>query len=334
MHDAAREAQRHGTHAAAAAVAKAAHDVLREYFSQSAAGLDADLAASLAKVPNGTKEDAGVAIGAAAADAMIASRADDGRDDPQYVYTKTAAIGVWPAAPVPGGMALPWLGFVDPVVDVEPVALDGPDPDASAAFATDYEEARTLGPIAGTSRTQAQTDVALFFSANPMLTYRNAFCDYLGTEPLGLLPTTRLFARIDAAMATTFIETWRMKYEIGFWRPDQAVEAVPDRRKPGYQPPPGGLGAARRQPGLLRLHERARIRDLAVRRGASARPWVTTRPLLLKAGTLQRPYATLTALEHDALNARIWGGLHFRDSMEDTYFLGHTTADQVMSVVH
>ncbi len=46
-------------------------------------------------------------------------------------------------------------------------------------------------------------------------------------------------------------------------------------------------------------------------------------PLLLKAGTLKRPYATLSALEHDALHARIWGGLHFRDSMEDTYYLGH-----------
>ena len=61
---------------------------------------------------------------------------------------------------------------------------------------------------------------------------------------------------------------------------------------------------------------------------------MTTPRSLLKAGALQRPYATLTALEHDALHARIWGGLHFRDAMEDTYYLGHTTADEVMSVVH
>ena len=55
--------------------------------------------------------------------------------------------------------------------------------------------------------------------------------------------------------------------------------------------------------------------------------------LLLKAGTLQRSYATLSGLEHDALHARIWGGLHFRDSMEDTYYLGHSTANQVMKAV-
>ena len=56
--------------------------------------------------------------------------------------------------------------------------------------------------------------------------------------------------------------------------------------------------------------------------------------LVLKAGAITRSYATLTALEHDALNARIWGGLHFRDAMDDGYYLGHTTADRVMRAVH
>ena len=53
VHDAAVDAQRNGTHAAAAAVASAAQDVLRHYFPTSGTALDRDLAASLAKVPNG-----------------------------------------------------------------------------------------------------------------------------------------------------------------------------------------------------------------------------------------------------------------------------------------
>lgn len=55
---------------------------------------------------------------------------------------------------------------------------------------------------------------------------------------------------------------------------------------------------------------------------------------MLRVGSLTRSYATLTALEHDALHARIWGGLHFRDAMEDGYYLGHTTAQRVMAAVH
>ena len=59
VHEAAREAQKRGTHAAAAAVATAAHDVLIEYFPGSSVALNADLDASLAMVPDGKKEDAG-----------------------------------------------------------------------------------------------------------------------------------------------------------------------------------------------------------------------------------------------------------------------------------
>jgi hypothetical protein len=332
VHDAAREAQRKGTHAAAAAVATAAHDVLREYFPLSGDALDADLAASLAMVPDGKREAAGVAIGAAAADEMIASRVGDGRNDTSIVYTKTAALGIWPALPMPGGMALPWLGFVDPVVDVEPVALDGPDPYSSAAYAQDYEEARTLGSVAGTDRTQAQTTVAQFFAANPMLMYRNALCEFLDAEPLGLLPTTRLFARIDAATATTFIEAWRLKYEVGFWRPDQAVDAAAADGNPGTHPHPVDW---------VPLVTNPAYSDYTSGHASATSPFAEVlrqtlgddTALVLRSGALTREYATLTALEHDALHARIWGGLHFRDAMDDGYLLGHTTADQVMSVL-
>ena len=117
--------------------------MLAEYFPASKAKLDADLAASLAMVPDGKKQDAGVSIGAAAADRMIASRVGDGRNDASIVYSKPAAPGIW--QPPASGMALPWLGFVKPVVDVAPVALDGPDPLTSAAYATDYNEVRKVG---------------------------------------------------------------------------------------------------------------------------------------------------------------------------------------------
>jgi hypothetical protein len=46
--------------------------------------------------------------------------------------------------------------------------------------------------------------------------------------------------------------------------------------------------------------------------------------------TAPRTYAHLSDLEHDALNARIWSGLHFRDAMVDGYAIGHSTADRVL----
>jgi len=330
VYDAALDAQRHGTQAAAAAVAVAAHDVLKEYFPTSGAALDADLSASLALVPDGTKQDTGVAIGAAAADAMIASRVGDGRNDTSIVYSKPAALGTW--QPPPGGaMALPWLGFVDPVVDVAPVALNGPDPITSAAYARDYNEVREVGSIASTTRTAQQTAIAQFFSGNPVLMYRAALCDLLDGQPLGLLPTTRLFVRIDAATATSFIQTWRLKYEVGFWRPFQAIALAEV----------DGNDATSTETGWVPLIPNPPYSDYTSGHAAATSLFAEVvrqtlgddTPLVLKAGGLQRSYATLTALEHDALNARIWGGLHFRDAMDDGYYLGHTTADRVLQAV-
>jgi hypothetical protein len=335
VHDAAKEGQRRGTHAAAAAVAQAAHDVLLEYFPLSASGLDADLAASLAMVPDGVKEDAGVAIGAAAAKAMIASRVGDGRGDLSIVYDKAPALGIWPPAPAPvvGGMAFAWLGFVDPVVDVAPVTLNGPDPVSSTAYATDYEEARLVGPKTGSTRTTQQTAIAEFFAANSGATYRIAVCDLLDAEPMGLLPTTRLFARIDAAVANTFIQAWRLKYEVGFWRPAQAIAAGATDGNDGTNPHPETW---------VPLVTNPAYSDYTSGHAAATAPFAEVlrltlgddTPLVLKGATSQRSYATLTALEYDALNARIWGGLHFRDAMEDGYLLGHTTADRVMAAIH
>jgi hypothetical protein len=63
---------------AEAAAAAAAHGVLRAYFPAKAAALDMALAASLAAIPDGPAKTDGIAIGEAAAAAMVALRADDG----------------------------------------------------------------------------------------------------------------------------------------------------------------------------------------------------------------------------------------------------------------
>ena len=332
VYDAARQGQRHGSHAAAAAVAQAAHDVLLEYFPLSQAALDADLVASLAMVPDGTKRATGRAIGAVAAATMIAARVDDGRNDPQYVYSRTAALAVWPAAAVPGGMLLPWLGFVDPVVDVPPVAVAGPDSITSPAYAADFEEVRMLGATAVTDRTPEQTAIAQFFGGNPVLTYRNALCDLLEGEPLGLLPTTRLFARIDAAVANSFIQTWRSKFQVGFWRPFQAIAAATADGNPFTKPHPVAWASLVPTPAYSEYtsgHAAATSPFAEVLR----RTLGDATPLVLRSGGVTRAYDSLSALEFDAFHARIWGGLHFRRAMDDGYLLGHTTAGRVISTI-
>src|SRR5215207_9255786 len=65
---------------ATAAVAAAAHRILTYTFPTQTAAFDSDLAQSLAAVPDGKRESAGVAFGEAVADVLIALRAEDGSD--------------------------------------------------------------------------------------------------------------------------------------------------------------------------------------------------------------------------------------------------------------
>ena len=321
-----------GTSASAAA-AVAAHDVLVEYFPASTAKLDADLATSLSKIPDGRAERSGIEIGRAAADKMVASRVGDGRNA-QVPYTKAPAPGIW--QPPATGMAVPWLGFVKPLVLPKPVSVDGPDPIGSAAYATDFNEVKRVGSATSTERTAAQTDTARFFSVNPVLQLREALLDQLASHPLSLARTTRLFATLDAATADALIQAWRLKYDIGYWRPFQAIPAADTDGndattadptwKPLIETPPPGTTPP--YPDYVSGHA-----CVVAAFTATVRPVLGDVSLSIPAlvSNTKRTYPSLSAIENDAFMARIWLGIHFRDAMEDGYKIGHETGKQVSS---
>jgi len=331
VHDAVQTSLERGNTSDQAAIATAAHDVLSEYFPASRANLDADLTSSLAAVPNGPRETKGIRIGRAAAAEMIASRVDDGRSDTTIAYAKPDLPGIW--QPPATGMATAWLGFVKPLVINRPIPVDGPDPLASAAYATDYNEVRRLGSSASPDRTQEQTDIARFFASNPPFMYRDALCRYLDTHTLSVARSARLFARIDAAVADAMIRTFQLKFDIGFWRPFQAVAEAADDNNPDTTP----------ESGWAPLIPNPAYSDYTSGHAAATAPFAevvrrtlgddTSLVLLSRApdGSVvaTRSYPSLSAIENDALNARVWGGLHFRDAMDDGYQLGHTTATRV-----
>jgi hypothetical protein len=294
--------------------------------------------AALATATDGPAEAKGIRIGERAAARMIESREDDGRNDLSVIYSQPNEVGYWqppPGAPTTGGgMAVAWLGFVDPLVSIDPVQVDGPDPLTSRAYAEDYQEVLETGSSAPTPQLADEALTAQFFAFNPLVMYRIAVCDMLTTSPMGLRDTTRLFSTIDTAVATTGIETFRLKFEIGFWRPFQAINDLRD----------DGNAATTPQPGWSPLVPNPVYSDYTSGHASATAPFAEvmrhtfgddvtltlTSPNLPDPATRVRTYTSLSDLEHDALHARIWGGLHFRDAMEDGYFLGHETARRVM----
>jgi hypothetical protein len=334
VHNAVKAVHRLRTPSARAAIAQAAHDVLVEYFPGSSANLDRDLTATLDTVRNGRAKGQGVRIGAAAADAMIASRADDGRNDPTVVYSKPLLPGYW-QPPAGGAMAFAWLARMDQIVPTAPVAVNGPDALTSTEYARDYNEVRRVGSVASTERTAEQTAIATFMAANQIPVYRDALCRVLEEEPLSLYRTTLLFARIDAAVVNAFIQTWGLKLDVGFWRPFQAIAGADKDKNPGTEVEANwaSLVPNPSYSDYTSGHAAATSPMAEVVRRTLGEHTALTLRLVTPTGTLVRHYDTLSALEYDAFHARIWGGLHFRDAMEDGYYIGHKTARRVMRVL-
>lgn len=197
------------------AAATAAHDVLAGWFPASRAALDADLQAWLGGVPAGEARRNGEQVGRDVAAALLADRADDGRDAPITLPRPAEPpAGTW----VPTGtgeMQAPWLGFVEPLVIGSPerFATDGPDPLDSEAYAADVAEVAAMGSATSTTRTAEQTDLALFWSDNPVRQYQDALRDRAARHGTDIGDTARVFAAVNAAGADALITCWRVKHD-------------------------------------------------------------------------------------------------------------------------
>ena len=317
-----------------AAAATAAYVVLKHYFPGSVDHLDADYAASLDQVPNGSREDRGVVVGQAAARAIIRLRADDGRDDPSVPpLAPEPAPGVWrPTAPSNLPMLVPWLGFVRPMVLRSPtqLSLPGPKPLGSAAYARDYNEVKTMGALASTSRTAAQTQTALFFSDNSVVQYQAGMRTIATGDALGIARTARMFALVDTGTADAMISCWRAKYDYAFWRPVTAI-ALADT---------DGNSATKADPGWAPLSPTPPYPDYpsghacntgSVARGLSILFGADDIDLVVSSAVTgtTRHYETAAELNRQTKDARIWLGLHFRTAMNDGNSLGQRAAAYV-----
>jgi hypothetical protein len=341
--DATRGHPQNGRASAPAAAAVAAHDVLENYFAASATMLDQALTDDLEAIPDSPAKDRGAAIGHVAAAAMIASRANAGHDpNPVVAYTKPATVGIWrPTPPALLPMAVPWLGFVTPLLLSSPTEIhpNGPDALTSVDYFNDYEEVRTAGSATGSTRTADQTDTARFFNHNAVSQYERGLIDLYTRHPDDIVATARTFAMVNASVADALITTWRLKYDVGYWRPITAIrEGDADTNPstvgdPTWTPliddpsasPPGAQVGTPPYPEYPSGH--ASITNAFTESLARATGTRTT-DLYLYSGVTDstRHYTSLDTLSHDAFMARIWLGIHFRDAMEDAVYVGSEAA--------
>jgi hypothetical protein len=200
------------------AVAVAAHGVLRLGHPTQAAVLQASLDFDLGQVPDGPAKSAGIAVGQAAADAVMKRVTQSAGVAPDYV--PATAPGVYVSTDLPvlsmgAYLAKGWfLAKPDEFKPKPPPALK------SAEWARAYDEVRRLGRRTGSERTPWQTAAANFWSSNdPELAMR-----LLAFAPgRSLVQSARLYAKVGMGMADAHVSMSVAKYDYHFWRPITAI---------------------------------------------------------------------------------------------------------------
>jgi hypothetical protein len=318
-----------------AAAAAAAHRVLVHYFPAATATLDAQLAASLALVPDGGPQDKAISYGVRAADHIIALRANDGRNAPVTVPVATEP-GDWrPTPPAFAPFSSAFLGGVTPLaIESATQFAPGPPPAIdSATYLAEFNEVRILGDIDApeTVRDNAMEQTARFFSDAGIVPMQAGLRRFATENALDIDDSARMFAAVETSIADGAITVWHAKLQYMWWRPVTAIRMAdtdgndltvgdpdwtPLITNPAYPEWPSGLcsvvGAV--STALTRLNGDGTL-NLTITSAAAGET---------------RTYATAAAITQDATNARVWSGIHFRTADVVSGTIGSAVANYTL----
>jgi membrane-associated phospholipid phosphatase len=214
-----------------AAVAAAAHDVLVVEFGKffgSNTPFDGVYTAELAAIPDGTAENRGIAVGQAAAAAMLASRAnEDVLGALNAPYTPGTKPGDYQPTPPTNFVSAAGWGALSTFGVRSSAQFRAPRPYSSLQsleYAMDVNEIAVLGKAGVSARSSDQTAIAFFWYENGSFAWNRIARKLSGG--LSLMQHARLYAALNAAMSDAIATTLESKFYYNFWRPLTAIRAA------------------------------------------------------------------------------------------------------------
>jgi hypothetical protein len=302
----------------AAAVA-AAHRVLRTYFPAMAPSLDSARTASLATIADGVVETNGVAVGEAAAAAIMALRANDGSVPPAFHLPSSTDPGEWqttPACPPAGGVLLNWRAVVPFGIKSAAQFRSVPPPSLrSRQYARDLNEVRRVGGVDSAYRAPHLSDVANFYAAVLAVGTWNPVAAQVTLQQHNSLSfNARLFALLNMAISDALVAVMETKYEYNVWRPETAIRAADLDGNPRTEADPGFLPFIVTPcfPSYGSAHAAA---SYAARGVAEALLGDCDLEVTLASPAvpgIELEYSAFEEITDDIDDARVYGGIHFR----------------------
>ena len=322
----------HGASPDAAAV-QAAYRVLSTYFPASASKLDAARASSLASIPDGQPKIDGIATGDAAANALIALRANDGSSPPQFKTPGPAVPGEWQATVscpivngVASGIAFQWQNVTPFGIRSAKEFLLGPPPALrSNEYAKTYNEVKTVGDVNSTERPPDRADVALYYAAtSPTQAFNQAVRQVAQEQRRSLSENARALALINMAISDSLVAAFFNKYRYNFWRPETAIYAGDTDGNRETDPDPNWRPFIVTPcfPSYPSNHGSAANAAAAVMRrlyGEAGHSMTLSNPAV---PTIVLQYTSFRQITNDISDARVYGGIHFRTDQDAGALLG------------
>ena len=314
-----------------AAIAAANKHILSQLIPKSQAIIDEAYNTAINSIPDGDARDAGVTVGTQAAEAVLAIRAKDKVGVPEAYRPQTTPGAyiptVIPVASTWSANRLPWtLTSADQFRPAAPPAL------SSKQWAADYNEIKTIGALGSKTRTADQSAAAKFWISTSPRIFQPIIRSVTAQEGRDLTRNARLFAMASQSIDDSIIAVFEAKYHYQFWRPmtairngdqdgNDATERVanwkPMVSNPLHPEYPCAHCIVSSTIGTV----------LKIDLGDDPVPLLGTSSPTAD-GTV-RSWKTIDAFVEEVSNARIWEGVHYRNSAEVGTEMGRKVAEQV-----
>jgi hypothetical protein len=341
-----------GTHRRAAIV-QAAYVTLKSFYPAQVTRFEEQRALSLARFDDDDWEavQRGIEWGEQVANQVLAWRATDGFNDPVPPFTGAGAvIGQWESA-TGSSMSPGNIAFTAPFVLTSNHQFQSAFPRPwttlnSPEYAADFNEVATMGVRTGSPRTLEQTHIAFFFNGYVTTDYVEAAIQMAVRHKTSRRENSRIFALLNIALHDTSVTVFRAKRDFGMnvlevtWRPIRAIPKADLDGNPDTAPIPGWvpLITTPNHPEYPASHPGSH--------GAGARvlrhffgddnafvlhpAFNTVFPGPAEGGVQPRHYVRISDMAKEGIDARTYGGMHFRDSSNATAMVGARIADYVL----
>lgn len=318
-----------------AAVSAAAHHMLATLYPAQSASLDAARDSALSRVPAGRAKDGGVEAGQAAAAAVLAMRAHD-RAAEKATYTPGTGLGAWVPTPPAFVAALEagWGGVTPFVLDSSAQFRPGPPSQpGSETYVRDYLEIVREGASNSVSRTPIQTETARFWISTAPQLWNQVVRQVTVARDLDAATAARAYLLLNLAGADAMIGAWDAKYAFNQWRPVTAIRYLGDDGSPATEADTAWTPAITTPPfpdypAGHTAYGGAAEQVLSALFGEKPGELSISSPT---AGGATHRYQSFREIAEEVVNARVWGGVHWRASSVVGRELGRKIGDLALA---